>query len=76
MPSRGGKDIIVRIIPHDREKLHVYTASTARGFRIFPYYLRIIIGSIGAIVLFFYLRFLRRQRFKGRVRVYEQKEES
>ena len=76
VPSRGGKEITVKVVPLDREKFHVYTASTARGFRLFPYYLRIIIGSIGAIVLFFYLRFLRRQRFKGRVRVYEQKEEN
>ena len=76
VPSRGAKDITVKIVPLDREKFHVYTASTARGFRIFPYYLRIIIGGIGFVVLFFYLRFLRRQRFKGRMRVYEQKEEN
>lgn len=73
--SPDGTDITVKIIPLDPSKFNVYTASTAAGFRIFPYYLRIILGSIGFVLLFFYLRFLKRQRFKGRVRHYEQKDE-
>ena len=74
IPSHGGRTITVKVMPFDKERFHVYTASTASGFRIFPYYLRFLIGGIGAVLLFFYLRFLRRQRFKGRVRVYEQEE--
>lgn len=72
VPSGNGKDIYLKLIPLDKEKFHVYTAATAYGFRLFPYYLRIIIGSFGMVLLVLYLRFLKRQRFKGRVRAYDQ----
>jgi hypothetical protein len=74
VPSRGSKEIIVKILPLDNAKYNVYTAATAGGFRIFPYYLRILIGGIGFILLAFYLRFLKQQRFRGRVRTYETEE--
>jgi len=72
--SKIEADAYVKIIPLDKDRFHIYTITTASGFRIFPYYLRIFLGSIGIILLFLYLRFLKRQRFKGRVREYEQKE--
>ena len=71
IPSGNGKDIFLKLIPLDKEKFHVYTAATAYGFRLFPYYLRVMIACVGMVLLVLYLRFLKRQRFKGRVRAYD-----
>ncbi|MGL4370729.1 MAG: hypothetical protein ACRCUT_13815 [Spirochaetota bacterium] len=64
-------DVIVKITPIDSRKFRVYSVASAGGFRIFPYYLHILIGAAGFLLLCFYMRVLKRQRFKGRVRVYD-----
>jgi hypothetical protein len=60
------RTLTVKIIPLSPEKYHTYVAATASGFRIFPYFMHIIFGTLALIIIILYLRYLRIGRFRGK----------
>jgi len=65
--SSDDKNISVKIIPLSTAKFNSYTVITASGMRVMPYYLHIIVIFIGLVLIIIYIRYLRIERFRGKV---------
>ncbi len=61
------QNLKIKIIPLSLNKFNAYNAVIASGFRVMPYYLHIIVTFIGLVLIAIYIRYLRIERFRGKV---------
>ena len=60
-------EIRVRVFPVGVNANRIFSLTTAHGLRVFPYYMHILLGAGAVFLLFIYIRYLSRQRYRGKV---------